>query len=271
MTAERFIPDPFVAGARMYRTGDRVVRQADGALVFLGRRDRQVKVRGVRIEIGEIEGCLAEHPRIGQVAVSARPDGEGRPVLAAYVVLRQAGEAEEADLAALSAELRTFARQRLPEAMVPARFVPVPHLPLNRNGKVDHRALSAAEVVSGGGADELHPPRSEPTGALEAEIRRIWIEVLGSSSFAVDENFFDLGGTSLSLLRVHARLEDLLGRSIRLVELFQLPTVRALAARFAGEDGGAEPTHEGPRPGRERLLARQRVARHSRAEDETGT
>ncbi|MFL5538214.1 MAG: amino acid adenylation domain-containing protein, partial [Longimicrobiaceae bacterium] len=223
-TAERFTPDPFagVPGARMYATGDRARWRADGTLDYLGRFDHQVKVRGHRVEPGEIESVLAEHPAVREAAVVAR--GEGADVrLAAFVV---AGEGREAPGAG---ELRTFLKARLPDYMVPAGFVALDRLPLSPNGKVDR--LSLSESVP---AEAPREGRAEPRSVPERAIARVWEEVLAlPGRVGMDDNFFEIGGHSLLVGRMQERLKDALGVEVPVVDLFLYPTVRSLAEHLA--------------------------------------
>ncbi|HEX2079486.1 MAG TPA: phosphopantetheine-binding protein, partial [Longimicrobium sp.] len=243
LTAERFVPDPFASepGARLYRTGDRARWRADGTLEFLGRLDGQVKVRGFRIETGEVESALREHPGVADCAVVVRADAPGEARLVAYV-------AGEAGADGLRAHLRT----RLPEYMVPAAFVAVEGLPRTPSGKLDRRALPAPAPAQ--------PPRPvEPGAGLEARIAAIWAEVLGLESVGAEDNFFDLGGHSLLLTRLQGRLVAELGHPVPLVDLFHHPTVRSLARALQGvaATGAAE---KGEARGGVRQAVRARLA-----------
>ncbi len=219
LTAERFIPDPFDPrpGRRMYCTGDLAKFQADGTMIFLGRSDFQVKIRGYRIETGEIEHVLAKHPAVAAVAVVAREDVPGDKRLVAYVVPQQAATSE------LIAELRNEAARHLPEYMVPAAFVRLDALPLTSNGKLDRRALPAPEHAM------ETCKRVAPRNALEAEIAGLWARVLGHDGFGVTDNFFDVGGHSLSAFQIVSQARDSYGVELPLRVLFEAPTVEALA------------------------------------------
>ncbi|HJX26949.1 MAG TPA: thioesterase domain-containing protein, partial [Thermoanaerobaculia bacterium] len=218
LTAGRFRPDPFSeAGARLYRTGDRARWRADGVLEFLGRVDRQVKVRGFRIEPGEIEAVLARHPLIRDVAVAARRAGAGDLRLAAYAVARQPVSPED---------LRAWLAARLPEPMLPASWIFLETLPRTPNGKVDLAALPEPErVLSVDGQD-----RVAPRDALEMELAAIWEELLDLRPVGVRDDFFALGGHSLLVLRLLARIEKRLGRTLSPAALFAAPTIEKLAA-----------------------------------------
>jgi amino acid adenylation domain-containing protein len=221
LTAESWRPDS--GGARLYRTGDLVRWRPDGLLEFLGRIDSQVKLRGVRIEPAEIEAALAAHPRVREAVVVPRRSAAGEPVLVAYVVLHERMEDP-------SRELRAFLAERLPAAMVPSAFVPLPELPLTV-GKVDLRALPMPASLEANTGSVLALPRTE----MERTIALVWREVLGVESIGIDRNFFELGGHSLLMARAHARLCEVLGRPIPLADLFSHTTISSLAARLAGE------------------------------------
>ncbi|HEX2091902.1 MAG TPA: phosphopantetheine-binding protein, partial [Longimicrobiaceae bacterium] len=212
LTGERFVADPFgrEGGGRMYRTGDKVRWRADGALEYLGRLDEQVKVRGFRIEMGEIEAVLLGQAGVRECAAIVREDAPGEKRLVAYV----AGDAA-ADL--LRAQLRRF----LPDYMVPAAIVMVDMLPLTPNGKLDRRALPAPEYAA-----KVHVA---PRTAVEEVLAGIWAEVLRVEQVGVTENFFDLGGHSLLAVRVVSRVRDALSVEVPLRTIFEFPTLEELA------------------------------------------
>jgi amino acid adenylation domain-containing protein len=244
LTAEKFVPDPFAAapGARLYRTGDLVRWRPAGELEFLGRIDHQVKVRGFRIELGEIEAALLRHPRVAAAAVAVREDG-GDKRLIAYLVAD--GKRPPAD------DLRRHLRDLLPDYMVPAAFVVLDAFPLTPSGKVDRRALPAPEGTRESAvAIAFVDPRSE----IERKIAAVWRDVLKLDRVGANDNFFDLGGHSLLAVQVHARLGEILGRELALVDLFRYPTVSSLAA-FLG--GAVEPIVES---GLARAAARRQAA-----------
>jgi amino acid adenylation domain-containing protein len=237
LTAERFVPDPFSGGVgpRMYRTGDRARWGADGLLEFLGRIDAQVKVRGFRIEPGEIEATLQRHPAVRGAAVVVREDLPGDRRVVAYL---------QADGGVSPDEVRELARASLPEYMVPAAIVVLDALPLTPTGKLDRRALPAPEAPPASGDDE---PRTE----LERTIAGVWAEVLGVPAVGTGASFFDLGGNSLLLVRVVSRLEAALGRKVAVLDLFQHTSVAALARHLAGAEEQETPSPAGhDRPGR---------------------
>ena len=220
LTAERFVPNPFgtTPGDRLYKTGDRCRHRADGIIEFLGRMDQQVKIRGFRIEPGEIETALASHPAVSVAAVIARSVAGGKE-LVGYVVWRRES--------AVSAEhLRTWLAGRLPDHLVPARIIVLPAMPLTANGKVDRAALAVREepaVAAGDTAQDL------PRTPLEGKLAGLWAKVLGREKIALRENFFELGGNSLSALQLAVGVEKLLAHPLPIAVLFQAPTVELLA------------------------------------------
>ncbi|HEX9935824.1 MAG TPA: amino acid adenylation domain-containing protein, partial [Longimicrobium sp.] len=238
LTAERFVPDPFggEAGGRLYRTGDRARWRADGELEFLGRTDAQVKIRGIRIEPGEVERRLLEHPGVREAVVVAReaPSGvAGDRRLVGYVVAA-AGEAVS------PAALREHLRARLPEHMVPSAIVELESLPLTPSGKLDRKALPAPE--HGTGEAEYVAPRTP----VEEVLAGIWAEVLRLERVGVEDGFFALGGHSLLATRVVSRVRELFGVELPLRALFERPTVAELAGRVeemrrAGEGAALPP------------------------------
>ena len=220
LTAERFLPDPFAAeaGARLYRTGDLVRWLPSGQLEFLGRTDRQVKVRGFRVELGEIEAALARHPAVREVAVLAREDTPGDRRLVAYVAPHSERDVE-------TGELRAFLKERLPDHMVPAAFVTLAALPLNSSGKVDHRALPAPDASRPTLAAEYVAPETP----AEEGVAAIWCEVLGLERVGVHDDFYELGGHSLLLPQVMHRLRRDFQIDIPLRSLAEETTVAGLA------------------------------------------
>ncbi|HYO16637.1 MAG TPA: non-ribosomal peptide synthase/polyketide synthase [Thermoanaerobaculia bacterium] len=231
LTAERYVPDPFTGepGARLYRTGDLVRYRGDGAVEFVGRVDRQVKVRGFRVELGEIETALAALPGMAEVAVVDQPDraaGGTARRLVAFLVLDGAAASPP-----VPAELRAFLADRLPAFMVPSAFVVLEALPLTPNGKVDRAALSHVEPAA-----DLADGYLAPRDTLELRLARIWEELLGVERVGVRDSFFELGGHSLLAVRLMARIARLAGRELPLSTLFQAPTVEQMARLLrAGE------------------------------------
>ena len=235
LTAEKFVPDPFVAGGRLYRTGDLARWRADGSLEFLGRIDNQVKVRGFRIELGEIEAKLADLPSVKACAVLAREDTPGGKHLCGYVVAER-GHSPTVD------ELRNALRADLPEYMVPAQFVFLESMPLTSNGKVDRKALPAPSHDRGstaGGAPGA-PPRTAPRTPIEKKLAAIWSELLQIESIGVDENFFELGGHSLLAIKAVSRIRDAFEVELSPQAVIDDPTIAGLAkmvAELTGDTG----------------------------------
>ncbi|MFL5506762.1 MAG: AMP-binding enzyme, partial [Gemmatimonadales bacterium] len=220
-----FPADPFAsAGARMYRTGDRVRWRADGRLEFLGRLDQQVKLNGYRIELGEIESQLAQHPEVREAVVIAREDLPGEARLVAYVVSRSG----RVDVAGL----KTHLRGALPDFMVPSHIVRLDALPMTPNGKVDRRALPDP----GGEAPAAEPSaESRPANVIEESIAGVWRDLLRIQQVSREANFFDLGGHSLLAVQVHRRLKELFPeRPLSITDLFRFPTIATLAGFLGG-------------------------------------
>ncbi|WP_329101268.1 amino acid adenylation domain-containing protein [Micromonospora sp. NBC_01699] len=253
LTAAAFMPDPFAAepGARMYRTGDLARWRADGSLDILGRRDGQVKIRGNRVEPGEVEARLRDCAGVARCAVVVREDQPGHRRLVGYVVAEPPG--------GLSTDaLREELLRDLPDFMVPVAFVEVADLPTTPNGKLDQRALPAPSAAR----PQLGTPYRAPRGTTERAVADVWRAVLGLDRIGADDNFFDLGGNSMLLVRVHTGLRDALGVQIAAVDLFRYPTVARLA-RFLDEDT-ADPVPVRPSAavdGRRALAARTRRVR----------
>ncbi|MBV9775217.1 MAG: amino acid adenylation domain-containing protein, partial [Gemmatimonadetes bacterium] len=220
LTADRFVPDPHgvEAGARLYRTGDRVRWLPDGSLEFLGRVDDQVKVRGFRVEPGEVEAVLHGHPSVEAAVVVVREDVPGDRRIVAYVT-------PSGDAAPDPAELRAYAGRELPDYMVPSAVVVLEAVPLMPNGKVDRRALPAPMRTGGAHGDGADTPRDE----MEAVIAGIFSEVLGVPGVGVRDSFFDLGGHSLLAVQLMSKLEKATGVQVPLASLFEAPTVERLA------------------------------------------
>ncbi len=219
LTAEKFIPNPFSdePGLRLYRTGDLGAYLPDGQIDFLGRIDEQVKVRGFRIEPGEIESAINSHAGVKACVVIAREDTPGEKRLVAYFV-------GEAGSAPSSAELGSYLKERLPEHMLPAAFVMLESLPLSPSGKIDRRALPAPTRRSAQTA--VATPRTQ----LEKVLMRLWREILSVESVGHDDNFFELGGDSLKVAMFLNRLQEELGEVVYVVALFDAPTIAQLAA-----------------------------------------
>jgi amino acid adenylation domain-containing protein len=218
LTRERFVPNPFAPGTRLYRSGDVGRWLPDGRVEWVARADFQVKVRGFRIEPGEIEATIARHPAIREAVVIAREDTPGAKRLVAYFVAPEA-PADVVD------ELRTLIRTTLPDYMMPARFVSLESLPRTANGKVDRKALPAPTAEDGALSGTAVPPRT-PT---EAAVMQVFCEVMERSDFGVLQSFFDLGGHSLMAARLMSRLRSVARVDLPLRMLFERPTVAGLA------------------------------------------
>ncbi|WP_166664381.1 non-ribosomal peptide synthetase [Actinophytocola oryzae] len=225
LTASRFVPDPFgPPGERMYRTGDLVRWLPGGTLEFLGRLDHEVKIRGFRVDLGEVEAAVLTHPGLAHAVVVARADARGSRRLVAYVVANRAP-------APTTAELRAHLHDRLPDYMVPAAFVVLDTIPLNPNGKVDRAALPE---VGGAGQE---PSFVAPRTSVEHILAGVWREVLGVPEVGVHDNFFDLGGDSVLSIRVMAAARRA-GLALTPRQMFADPTIADLAVHARAEDGG---------------------------------
>ncbi|HEX3307731.1 MAG TPA: condensation domain-containing protein, partial [Streptosporangiaceae bacterium] len=219
----------------MYRTGDLVRWGVDGQLQYLGRADEQVKIRGYRIELGEVQAALAQLDGVGQAVVVAREDRPGDKRLVGYVTESTTGTVDPAAARAALAE-------RLPAYMVPAAVVVLEALPLTANGKLDTRALPAPEYTAAG--------YRAPADAVEEILAGIYAQVLGLERVGVDDSFFDLGGDSLSAMRLIAAINSSLDADVSVRAVFEAPTVAQLAPRIGGQGGGLEPLRAVPRPER---------------------
>ncbi|WP_377273146.1 amino acid adenylation domain-containing protein [Peterkaempfera sp. SMS 1(5)a] len=221
LTAQRFLADPFgEPGSRMYRTGDRVRHRTDGTFEYLGRRDRQAKVRGYRVELGEIEAVLGRHPQIAGVRVVVRADGSDGGRLVAYLVPAGAS-------APGAEELRAYAASALPEFMVPSAFAVLAALPLTPNGKLDEAALPAPEDPPTGTDPR---PDSAPRAGTEAVVAQAWREVLGLTGIGRDDDFFALGGHSMTAIRAVAGLKKTFGPIITTKDIYRHSRLGAFAA-----------------------------------------
>jgi amino acid adenylation domain-containing protein len=229
LTEERFIPDPFteVPGARMYRTGDLVRRLPDGNLAYCGRRDGQVKIRGLRIELGEIEAALLAHPDVAQAVVLVATDPAGQKQLAGYV--RPATDTARPEAPALREHLARV----LPGYMVPAHILVLDEFPLNTSGKVDRSALPAADTAAADGNDGHRAPGT----IVETVLADLYAQLLGRERVGADEGFFDIGGTSLQAMQLVARLRDDLAVDVDVTEVFLAPAPGPLAAVLRDRHG----------------------------------
>jgi natural product biosynthesis luciferase-like monooxygenase protein len=225
LIAGRFIPNPFSGdGARLFKTGDLARYLEDGRIEFLGRIDHQVKVRGFRIELEEIEAALNEHHGVLEAVVTVREDAPGDKRLVAYVI-PASQEAQSGE------QLESFLRERLPQYMIPSGFVMLDRFPLTSNGKVDRKRLPAAKAVR----KQLKSEYIQPKGEIEQLIAKIWRSALNVDKVGREDNFFDLGGHSLLLAQVHGQLCQTLNRRLPLIKMLEYPTVSSLA-RFLSEE-----------------------------------
>lgn len=224
LTAERFIPDPFAreAGSRLYKTGDLARYREEGVIEFLGRLDHQVKIRGYRIELREIEAWLRGHSEVKDAVVLAREDQPGDKRLVAYLVLCDESEDHKPMLESVRSDLKIV----FPDYMVPSAFMFLESLPLTPNGKVDRKALPAPEKAT----SVLDGKARESCNPIEQMLVGIWAEVLGDKPISIHDNFFDLGGHSLSAIQVIARLQESFDVELPVVSLFEAPTIAELAA-----------------------------------------
>lgn len=233
LTAKAFIDNPFAPGGRLYRTGDLARRLPGGELECLGRADHQVKLRGFRIELSEIEAALERQPSIQQAAV-VKDEGSGTARLVAYVVARDRAAADPAILRkALAAEL--------PDYMVPAAFVALDAFPLTPNKKIDRKALPAPDAAALSPSGFYAPPATD----LERKVAAIWQELLGLPRVGAHDNFFDLGGHSLLVIQLQSRLRRSFRRELSVIELFQHPTVSAIADLLSQTPAGPAPVPGG--------------------------
>jgi amino acid adenylation domain-containing protein len=223
LTAERFVPNPYVPGERIYKTGDLVRRRPDGMIEFVGRADRQVKIRGFRIELGEIENRLLEHAYVKEVAVTSTTGADGNKSLCAYYV---------AQPKVTNSDLREHLASLLPGYMVPSYFCPMDQMPLTESGKIDQRALP--EPQPGAEVEQAHAPLRS---AAEIGVARIWEELLQTSNVGAHDNFFEIGGHSLKASALASRLSAEFGVPVSLRMVFDAPTVAELAVIVAGGKG----------------------------------
>ncbi|MBA9085511.1 amino acid adenylation domain-containing protein/non-ribosomal peptide synthase protein (TIGR01720 family) [Fontibacillus solani] len=215
LTAEKFVPIPFRSGARMYRTGDLARWLPDGNIEYLGRIDHQVKIRGYRIELGEIEMAILNHPAAKEAVVIAREDSQGLKYLCAYLTTND-------DLSLTVTELRSHLMEKLPDYMVPARFMVLEGMPLSSNGKVNRRELPVPD-----GELETGTAYTAPENEMEELLADLWQDVLGIRQIGTEQNFFELGGDSIKALQISARLGGR-GYKMEIRDLFQYPQISML-------------------------------------------
>jgi amino acid adenylation domain-containing protein len=250
LTADKFIPDAFSenGGERLYKTGDLARYRSDGAIEFLGRLDHQVKIRGMRMELGEVEAALCQHPAVREAVILAQEITVGNKSLVAYVVSKQ-------EPLPTGDELRNYLRERLPEYMVPAAFVILTELPLLSNGKLNRKALPNPEEL-------FTVPEAAyvaPENDLEQTIAATWQEVFNMERVSIHSNFFDIGGNSLLLAKVHSKLGAALKRDVQIIDLFKHSTIHSLAKHLAETDGASVPDH-----GREQADLRKKMMKRRR-------
>ncbi|WP_105981064.1 bacitracin non-ribosomal peptide synthetase BacC [Bacillus paralicheniformis] len=214
LTAEKFIPHPFIPGERLYKTGDLAKWLPDGNIEFIGRIDHQVKIRGFRIELGEIESRLEMHEDINETIVTVREDGENRPYICAYITAKREISLDE---------LKGFLGEKLPDYMIPAYFVNMDKLPLTKNGKVDRKALPEPDRTMGA-ESEYEAPRNE----TEEKLAAIWRDILKVEKAGINDHFFELGGHSLKAAAMAARIRKELKAEIPLGQIFKTPTIKGL-------------------------------------------
>ncbi len=255
--------DELSPGQRLYRTGDLGRYLPDGTIEFLGREDSQVKIRGHRIELGEIEAALLDHPAVTSTVVEAMGDARSLQRLVAGIVVEASAEA--AAEALLFEELRITLTNRLPDYMVPTEFLRMKTMPLTANGKVDRTAFQRlARAASQVEAPEDHTLRA-PATEMEQILSGIWRQVLGHDSIARDANFFEIGGTSVQLVRAYNLLRQAIDQEFVLVELFQHPTITALANFLTPEQPATSPTDAAEaQPSRRDLVADRKSKRKQR-------
>jgi acyl-CoA synthetase (AMP-forming)/AMP-acid ligase II len=231
LTREKFLADPFSrqSGARLYKTGDLARYCDDGTLQFLGRVDDQVKIRGYRIELGEIEATLAGYPGVQSCVTLAREDAPGNKRLVCYVVARESEP--------LRAEgLHNFLKQRLPEYMVPSRFVFLDSFPLTQNGKIDRKALPAPSYANAVTAQKFVAPRHE----TEKKLAAIWMELLNLQRIGIYDDFFDLGGHSLLAIKALSQIRDELDVDLPIGTFFENASIAGLARVFANHEKSSD-------------------------------
>jgi amino acid adenylation domain-containing protein len=228
LTAEKFVPNPFSSGDRLYKTGDLSRWLPDGNIAFLGRKDHQVKLRGYRVELGEIESLLLDHEEIKEAVVIAKADSSEEGHLCAYIV----PEAGESDLKV--SRLRKYLALKLPEYMIPSYFIPMTELPVTTSGKIDRKSLPEPSGSIDTGVEYV-----EPGNDLEKIIAGIWKEVLNLGKVSVMDSFFELGGTSVKIIQVNSKMKEVFQREIPIMDMFRHTTISALAEHL--KDDGAVP------------------------------
>src|SRR5690606_2511391 len=215
LTAQKFIPNPFRPGTLMYRTGDLGRWLPQGEIQYMGRKDEQLKIRGYRIEPGEIENALLTLPDLTAAVVTAVSNATGEQELAAYLTANR-----QIDIA----EIRNHLAKLLPTYMLPAHYLQLDVMPLTTNGKIDKKMLPVPTGINSSG--EAHVP---PTNDIERQLVNIWQEVLGKDKVGINDNFFDLGGHSLTAIRLIARIKKEFSIELNIKDVFAEPTIETLA------------------------------------------
>jgi len=256
LNAEKFTPNPFreEAGARLYRTGDLARYRPDGLIDYLGRADHQVKIRGFRIEPDEVAAVLRSHPDLARAVILARPDETGEIALAAYFVPGGA-------TAPSPGTLKAWLRERLPDYMVPASYTLLAALPMTPSGKVDRLSLPAPDTRR----PIVGTPYTAPADEIEQAIAAVWQDVLQLERVGSNDNFFDLGGTSLRMVQVNRHLCERMHRAIPVLQMYQHPTVRGLARSLATHSGPASSAAQSgqDRAAQRREMLARRTRKHS--------
>lgn len=221
LTAEKFVPNPFNQGKRMYRTGDMARWMPDGNIEYLGRMDHQVKIRGFRIELDEIQKQLIRHDNVKEAVVLAREDSSGSKYLCAYIT---------ADRAVTVPELRKHLLEKLPDYMVPAYFVQLDKMPLTPNGKIDRKALPESGAYVNTGIEYV-----EPSNPLQKNLAQIWKKVLNKDKIGIKDDFFDIGGNSLLVIQLVSEMKKI-GIELKVSEIFKYPTIEKIEDYLASTD-----------------------------------
>jgi fengycin family lipopeptide synthetase D len=238
LTAEKFVDNPYRAGEILYKSGDLVRLTAAGEMAYLGRIDHQVKIRGFRIELAEIEGQLLKYAAVKEAVVISQIDEEAERHLYAYIVPHSPDSASTGSPDLNTGELRAHLSQRLPDFMIPSYFILLEKMPLTVNGKVDKKVLNSMGTRLDS-AVEYTPPATE----AEKIVAGVWQEVLQLDKVGVHDKFFDLGGTSLDVVKVTGRLKEIFKKDVPVIRMFLYPTIHSLAAYL--RQGGENPADLG--------------------------
>ncbi|MFF0744846.1 amino acid adenylation domain-containing protein [Streptomyces sp. NPDC004111] len=236
LTAERFLPDPFVPGERMYRSGDLVRRLSGGDLMYVGRGDHQIKLRGFRVELGEIEAALADEPGVAEAAVLTDHDASGEPYLVAAIAT---GGAAPGTAPRSAAQWRAALARRLPSHMIPAFFVELPRLPQTANGKLDRTSVLDLSRA----ARPTQVNQASPRDHIELTLYQIWQRLLLHPDIGIRDSFFDIGGTSISAIKLAHAVREEFGRSLPIRDLLLHPTIEELGGRLRRGADGAPPSN----------------------------